>query len=275
MLRKSLLGFAIGLSMVSAGTALADSFSTTNLPPAMGKVVQAGAKVVREFPAIGGLTGWVLVHGTQSAVAYTTPDGRALLFGPLLSTSGENMSLAYAAQYEPKPNLTKLMAKLKKSADVIVLGNKNSKHVIYTFEDPNCIFCHLTDIELKPYIKAGLQVRLIPVGFLKKSSAGKAAAILQSSDPAQAWEADEAGFNESEEEGAAVPIAHPKASTVKALEVNLKLMQQFGFNGTPGVIYRQGKRWVTLNGMPKIAQLPGMTGLPAQKETNPQLARFQ
>lgn len=275
---KTSLAVALAAGLLSSGAAFAQTAvvnNPTNLPPVMTKLTQAGVKVLKEFPAIGHLNGWVVLHQNQPAIAYTTADGQAMLFGPLLATSGENMTAVYMAKYAPKPNMDKLMGTLKKEATVIVLGDKNSKHVIYTFEDPNCIFCHLTDIELKPYIKAGLQVRLIPVGFLKKSSAGKAAAILQASNPAKAWEADEADFNESQEEGGAVPIAHPKASTVKALEINLQLMQKFGFNGTPGILYQDGKHWTAMNGMPKIAQLPSMTGLPAQKETDPQLARFQ
>lgn len=256
-----------------ACTANAD-IPASSLPPVMQKITQAGVQVTKEFKAIGGLNGWVLMHGTQPAVAYTTPDGKALLFGALVDAQGQNMTASYMARYVPKPNVTKLIPELQKS-DYIVLGNKNSKHIIYTFEDPNCIFCHLTDIELAPYIKAGLQVRLVPVGFLKKSSAGKAAAIMQSADPAKAWDANEASFNEAQEEGAATPLAHPKTSTVKALESNLKLMQQFGFNGTPGVVYEVGGKWMTLNGMPQESQLPAMTGLPVQKETNPQLLRFQ
>lgn len=269
---RSAVALAV-LSLLGVGIASAD-VPASSLPSVMGRITQAGVKVTKEFKAIGGLNGWVLMHGTQPAIAYTTPDGNALLFGALVGASGQNMTASYMAKYAPKPNVTKLIPDLKQS-DYIVLGNPKSKHILYTFEDPNCIFCHLTDIELAPYIKAGLQVRLVPVGFLKKSSAGKAAAIIQSANPAKAWMADEAGFNEAQEEGAATPIAHPKASTVKALESNMKLMQKFGFNGTPGIVYEVAGKWMTLNGMPQESQLPTMTGLPLQKETNPQLTRFQ
>lgn len=275
MLSKSALSLALALSLAGLGVASAAT-APVNLPPVLSNIVkQTGVRVLREFPALGHMKGWVLMHANQPAIAYTTRDGKALLFGAMVTSKGENMTAAYMQKYAPKPDLSALMKKLKSKGSVITLGNKDSSHVLYTFEDPNCIFCHLMDIELKPYIQAGLQVRLIPVGFLKKSSAGKAAAIMQAANPAAAWAADEANFNEAQEEGAAVPLAHPKASTVQALENNLKLMQQFGFNGTPGVIYKSGNHWATLNGMPKIAQLPSMTGLPAQKETNPQLARFQ
>ncbi|WP_077274197.1 thiol:disulfide interchange protein DsbG, partial [Acidithiobacillus thiooxidans] len=197
---RSAVALAV-LSLLGVGIASAD-VPASSLPSVMGRITQAGVKVTKEFKAIGGLNGWVLMHGTQPAIAYTTPDGNALLFGALVGASGQNMTASYMAKYAPKPNVTKLIPDLKQS-DYIVLGNPKSKHILYTFEDPNCIFCHLTDIELAPYIKAGLQVRLVPVGFLKKSSAGKAAAILQSANPAKAWMADEASFNEAQEEGAA------------------------------------------------------------------------
>jgi len=253
---------------------LAAAATPSDLPPVMAKVTQSGVAVTKEFNAIGGLKGWVLDHDHQPAIAYTTPDGKALLFGALINQQGMNMTAAYLKQYSPKVPFSKLIPELQK-AHTINIGKPNSAHVIYSFEDPNCIFCHLTDIELAPYIKAGLEVKIVPVAILKKSSAGKAAAIMQAKDPSAAWEANEAHFNESAEEGGAVPIAHPAAGTVKDLTSNLQLMQAFGFNGTPGIVYEQGGKWHTINGMPQEAVLPKITGLPQQKETDPQLARFQ
>ncbi|MHB1666147.1 thiol:disulfide interchange protein DsbG [Thiomonas sp.] len=267
------------LAAVAAGVSLAPVVAAADvapsaLPPVMAKVTQAGVTVVKEFKAIGGLNGWLMMHGSQPAIAYTTPDGKALLFGALVNDQGQNMTAAYMGRYVPKPKLNKLIPELEKSAYVTV-GNPDSKHMIYAFVDPNCIFCHLTNIELTPYIKAGLQVRLVMVGFLKPDSAAKAAAILEAKNPAKAWATNEKGFNETAEEGGITGIPHPSAKTVAALQANMALMQKFGFNGTPGIVYQQNGKWQTINGMPQEAQLPAMTGLPAQAETNPQLARFQ
>ncbi len=273
LLKRAVVSATLVSTLFGSTLALAD-VAPSAIPPVMAKVTQAGVKVVKEFKAIGGLNGWVLMRGAQPAIAYTTADGKALLFGALVDSRGQNMTAAYMAKYTPKPDLTKLIPALQHST-YVTLGNPSSKHVIYAFEDPNCIFCHLTDIELQPYVKAGLQVRVVVVGFLKKSSAGKAAAILEAKNPAAAWEANEAGFNEAAEEGAATPLAHPSARTISALQANMQLMQKFGFNGTPGIVYQVGGKWQTVNGMPQESLLPAMTGLPLQKETNPQLARFQ
>jgi thiol:disulfide interchange protein DsbG len=53
-------------------------------------------------------------------------------------------------------------------------------------------------------------------------------------------------------------------------------MGTFGIAGTPGIVWRdkQGKIQVK-SGMPRLSELAGMTGLPAQKEDDPELAKFK
>ena len=51
------------------------------------------------------------------------------------------------------------------------------------------------------------------------------------------------------------------------------LMEQFGIDGTPGIVWRdrQGKVHVAA-GIPRLSELPAITGLPEQKINAPALS---
>jgi thiol:disulfide interchange protein DsbG len=138
--------------------------------------------------------------------------------------------------------------------------------------DPNCIFCHLLWIALKPYESAGLQVRWIPVGFLHEDSAAKAAALLTGGE--SAFTQLQEKFDEKAESGGIAGIAiTPELKS--ALNANLALMRDARVQGTPGIFYRDAGGHVRRqSGMPSLADLPGITGLPSQPETDPELAQF-
>jgi thiol:disulfide interchange protein DsbG len=60
------------------------------------------------------------------------------------------------------------------------------------------------------------------------------------------------------------------------IRANGELMERFGIAGTPGVVWkdRQGKVKVK-GGMPRLSELPAITGLPEQKIDDPALAKFR
>ena len=207
------------------------------------------------------------------AVFYTTPDGQTLLVGELVSSSGQNLSERYVDRYVPSPELTALWGQLEKSNVVVTGQQERSKSVIYVIMDPNCIFCHMLWIALKPYEAAGLQVRWIPVGFLHEDSSAKAAAILKGGEPA--LEQCQQHFDVKTESGGIQGIAITPDLQAK-LELNRQLMDQARVRGTPGIFYKDAAGKVSRqDGMPSMSELPGITGLPAQPETDPQLARFR
>ncbi len=206
------------------------------------------------------------------AVLYTTSDGQTLVVGELLSSTGQDLSDSYAERYVPPPDLTALWAEFDQ-ANVVIAGTKAaSKSAIYVIMDPNCIFCHMLWIALKPYEAAGLQVRWIPVGFLHQDSSAKAAAILKGGEAA--LEQCQQHFDVRAESGGIAGIAITPDLRTK-LEANLQLMRQARVQGTPGIFYKDASgRVIRRDGMPSMSELPSITGLPAQPETDPQLARF-
>lgn len=248
--------------------------STQAVPKALQPVLQHGLSVIRSFPATSGLEGWVL-RGADGkyAIVYTTPDGHTLLVGELLSEAGDNLSEQYVERFVPPPDLSALWTQLEK-ANVVITGAKAaSKSALYVIMDPNCIYCHMLWVALKPYEAAGLQVRWIPVGFLHEDSSAKAAAILKGGEPA--LEQCQQHFDLKTESGGIAGIAITPDLRAK-LESNLQLMDEAHVRGTPGIFYKDASgRVLRRDGMPSMSELPGITGLPAQPETDPQLARFR
>lgn len=267
-MKKIALGMALAALMTSAFAQAADE----KLPKVLDLPVnQAGMKVVNKFKAAGGLNGWVLQQGGQNSVVFTTTDGKHLIAGALIDETGQNLTAQYAEKYVPKPEYEKLMPQLEKSAYVTMGAKGNAaKSTIYAFYDPNCSFCHLAYKALKNYEGAGLQVRWVPVAFLGPTSSTKATAILEASNP-------EAALHENETTNGGIKPADKVSDAVaKKLEANSKLMQSFGFSGTPGIVYKdKNGKVMTKNGMPRLSELPTITGLPEQKIDDPDLQRFR
>lgn len=158
--------------------------STANTPAVVRNLLRSGFRVIREFSAISKLTGWVLEdRDGQYGIFYATSDGRALFSGALLTGSGDNLTEHYKALYIPHADLRALWNELQSTAAVVRSGARQPSSVIYVIMDPNCVYCHMLWIALRPYETAGLQVRWIPVGILRRDSPGKAAALLEGGDP--------------------------------------------------------------------------------------------
>ncbi len=183
--------------------------------------------------------------------------------------------VAPAQAKQPAPGeLPALYAALEKS-DAVVEGAASPKRVLHVFFDANCWYCHLTWKALQPYEKAGLQVRWVPVAYQKESSTTKAAAIMQAKDRAAALRENELGYKADSYDGGIAP-AKPTKALEAQLEANFKLMDDFGVSGTPGLAWRDAKGRVRVRtGMPRLSQLPAITGLPAQKHDDPELREFR
>lgn len=241
-----------------------------NLPPALSAAAAAGqVEVVNKFDAGSGLTGYVLKSKGNHSIGYVSADGKKVIIGTMFSDSAENLTEAHFADHVPAKTYNEFISKLEKTT-LITEGNGKGP-VVYALLDPNCVFCHYAHEAFAPYVKAGLTVKWLPVAFLNETSAGKAAAMIQAKNPALVLNEHQSQFKS----GGVTPVT-PTAKTLKALDDNNALMQEMGFRGTPAILYKDSKgRWVAKDGMPKLSELPRITGLPAQKHTNPDLDRFR
>ena len=178
-------------------------------------------------------------------------------------------------QYASKPEYRALFLELEK-AEVITEGAKDAKSVLYVFFDPNCFYCNLTWKALQPYERAGLQVRWVPVAYQKPSSVGRAAAILGAPDRAAALHENEVNYDKPHFDGGIKPMDKPQAELTAQLQANTDLMRKFGVPAVPVLIWKDNNGNVLIKpGVPRLSQLPGITGLPEQEVLNPELANFR
>lgn len=248
-----------------------------HVPPILQNFLHAGMHVLRGFDAPAGLTGYVVEAHGRHGIVYVTADKQHMLIGTLLNAQGDNLTASEAKQYFPKPNLNAVWKQLAQS-HWIAEGAKHPKTIIYEFTDPNCPFCHLYWLANRHYFHAGLQVRHILVGFLTPSSKRKAAAILESANPAAAYRRNEAQYRSGVAEsqaGGIAPAQHPQQKTLREIDANTALMNRLGVNGTPGVFYKDKAGNVRrVVGLPQLSKLPQMYGLPVQKLTDPALQPY-
>lgn len=249
----ALLMLSISVSSAFAGTA--------STPLALIPVVTAGFRLVRHFPAVSDLTGWIVAgpSGAQE-VLYTTADGKTVIAGILSNEQGENLTRQYAALYEKAPNLDRLWPAIHATHQVDEGPRTDSaRHQIWVVMDPNCEFCHQLWVELKPYEKAGLVVHWIPVGILFNSSTPRAAALL-AGGPKTLY-AMESKFDVARERGG-VPGIKVTPKLRRELVTNLALAMKAGIQGTPGIFYLGPNGALRLQqGLPAATSLPGITGL--------------
>lgn len=214
-----------------------------NLPEALSVIEKAGAiKIIKEFPAANNMTGYLIRQTSNGQYAAVVAENGYVFVGAMLDKTGQNLLPEYLAKYAPATDYSPIVGEIEKAGGVVTWG-KDGAPVAYVFVDPNCIFCHKALENAKPYVAAGrLQLKIVPVAFLKPSSEGRAAAILQAKDPVAALLTNENGFVEASEEGGITPVT-PNEKTTEILKAHASSMQQAGFNGTPAFIYKVGGKW--------------------------------
>ena len=200
---------------------------------------------------------------------------QAVLVGAALLSTAAFCEDQPKTQYASKPEYRALFLDLEK-AEVITEGAKDAKSVLYVFFDPNCYYCNLTWKALQPYEKAGLQVRWVPVAYQKPSSVGRAAAIMEAPDRAAALRENEVNYDRAHFDGGIKPVDKPQAQLIAQLQANMELMRKFGVPATPLLVWKDNNGNVQIKpGVPRLSQLPGITGLPEQEVVDPELAKFR
>ncbi len=214
------------------------------------------------FDRCGRITGWLI-----KAVAWTLV--AAAVSAPLAEAAG-NASAKPASSHK----VDALFAQLE-MADAVVEGARSAQHLVYVFFDANCFYCHLTWKALQPYEKAGLQVRWVPVAYQQPSSVGRAAAIMQAPDRVAALHTNETRYDASKFDGGITPLANVPKALAARLRANTELMRAFGAPGTPLMVWKSEGEVRFKVGVPRLSELPAITGLPAQRIDDPELAEFR
>lgn len=209
------------------------------------QAIRGGMKLEAEFDAGSGLTGWVLSSAPgQNIAIYSTEDGQRGLIGTLVDSRGANITEAHLDKYGSKVDLEGQWPNVVKSAYVSEgAKGKAVKKTIYVFKDPNCGYCHQAWRLFSSYYDKGLEVRWIPVAFLARDSANKAAAMLEASNPDGVIGQMHGEWGQRESSFKDFPVS---ADSRAKLSANSILMRALGVQGTPAVVYRDSKGKVQL-----------------------------
>ncbi|MCF7750000.1 thiol:disulfide interchange protein DsbG [Bacillus subtilis subsp. subtilis] len=233
----------------AATAAKAPAAATGNYPAVLKGIQKHGFEVVGEFDAPGGLRGFAgVVGGQQPAAAYVTPDGKHVVVGSLFDENGEDVGAAPLEKLAAKPMSEKMWKKLDASTWVRD-GRADAPRVVYTFSDANCPYCHRFWEAARPWVDGGkVQLRHIMVGVIREDSPAKAAAILTASNPSAALLENEHRFDK----GGIKPVAALSADIANKLNDNQELMIEMGFQGTPGILFKDDKGMLQRrSGMPQ------------------------
>ncbi|MGH8210092.1 MAG: thiol:disulfide interchange protein DsbG [Steroidobacteraceae bacterium] len=139
----------------------------------------------------------------------------------------------------------------------ISAGAKSRARVVYVFSDPECPYCNELWKKLQSVRAPEVQIRYLMVAVIDADSVGKAAAILESKDPAMALARHERHYAD----GGIAPLAIIQPATRATLAVNGDLMGALGIHGTPGLVYLNDRNEVAVfPGMPNPAQLKQIVG---------------
>ncbi len=249
--------FVLTALVAASLTALAQSSpvgQNVPVPDALKPPLSQGMKVYKSFNGPSGLTGWVLLQSSnQPVIVFTTTDGKTLISGALIDTSGRNLIPGYAEAETPKADFSSDVPALA-AAPAVVQGDPEGKNVIYVFFDPTCHYCNVTYLALKASLRKGTRVHWIPTPVLAPNSAGQSAAIYDAQDSAAALDAHELAYAQ----GGIKPIA-VSSETKQQFDANIKLFHAMKFQGVPAIVYQTPEgRWDAVNSAPTPRDLVKM-----------------
>ncbi len=226
--------------------------------PAVVKTLRSqGVEFMGTFETPVGLTGYAGMAGQRPLGVYVSKDGEYAVVGTLVNAKGEDVSAAKLKELVSGPMGAQAWSKVETS-HWVVDGKADAPRVIYAFSDPNCPYCNQFWQAARPWVDSGkVQIRQILVGVIREDSANKAAAILGAASPEKALHENESNFAK----GGIKPLAKIPADTEAKLRANEMLMLDVGFQGTPGILFKDADGSVQMrSGMPQGKDLEAVLG---------------
>ncbi len=226
---------ALTLAVSACGRAAqAPGRDASGTPAVIKAIEQQGLEVMGEFEAPGGLRGFAGAAGQRPIAVYVTPDGAHAIVGTLVDEKGADVAGPALQRLVVEPMAKRIWAQLEQS-HWVADGSADAPRVVYTFTDPNCPYCHRFWEASRRWVQSGkVQLRHILVGVIRQDSANKAAAIMMAASPTEALTRNEQRHQEGGIEG--VPIVSREMRD--RLDANERLMSELGFQGTPGILFR-------------------------------------
>ncbi len=218
-----------------------------------------GKAIVMQTFVDGPFQGFVL-KGTQpnapQGILFTDVSGQYLISGNVMDQNLKSLTEDAFDKYI-SPDKAKAAWASVNTVSYVSMGKDSAPHKLYVIVDPNCVFCHQFYEASKSYVDSGqLQIRWILGAFLKDSSQGRAAAILNATDPSAAFVQNETNFVDSSEEGGIAPLSSIPPQIAAEIQANMNFMIKNQFMQTPTLLYKN------TDGTPQL-----YTGLPDAKQT--------
>ena len=116
------------------------------------------------------------------------------------------------------------------------------RRAVYIFFDPNCPSCQLLYRNLRTLIEPhDLNVRWVPVAIVNATSLGKAAAILEASDPLAALRENEEQYS-GESYAGGIEERIPTGETERRLRANERLLNKLYIPVVPTMLFADKDR---------------------------------
>ena len=227
------------LLTLSLGAALLQSplLHAEELPAAIQKIQDKGAKILGTFDAPDGLRGYAAQYQNRGMALDLTPDGKHVLLGNLYDANGTDLSAEPLQKLVYAPMAKAVWAKMEAS-HWIADGKADAPRVVYLFSDPNCPYCNMFWEQARPWVDAGkVQLRHIMVGIIREDSPGKSAALLAAKDPAKALHDHEKAGKASKLKA----LGKIPADVQAQLNANMQLMEELELSATPAIFYMDDK----------------------------------
>ena len=233
---------SLGFTFLVVGTVFADEW-----PAPLQFLVDQGVEIHAEIDTHIALKSYAASFRGEPMELYLTPDGEHVIIGTLLDGDGKEVA---------RPEVDRLTLSQGSSLDwhtlensyFVAEGSADAEHIVYMFNDPNCLYCANVWQLAQPSVTGGdVQLRHILVGILHPSSELKAATILAADDPAMLL----AQHKRTLLQGGITPASDLPEAVLQQVRNNNLLMEQHGLIATPSLIFRDSNNQVRqIQGIP-------------------------
>jgi thiol:disulfide interchange protein DsbC len=182
---------------------------------------------VKDGP-INGLWEVSMESGSKKGIMYIDYSKKNLIAGNILGI-------------KTKTNYTQISHEKINKVDVssipldnaLIMGDKNAKNKVIVFSDPDCPYCGKLHENMKKVLEKrkdiAFYIMLFPLPMHQDAARKSKTIICENS------------LSLLEDAFAKKKIADPKCDT-KAVDENIKLAEKLGINGTPNIIFADGKQ---------------------------------
>lgn len=247
-MKRWLLLFALSLTACS---------QAQDYPAPIQALAGKGITIKATMSAPAGYKGFVGSYQNETLPIYLLPDGKHVVIGSLFDENANDLTRA-PFQAASTPGLNEATWNKLGQSTWVAEGSAKPKRIVYVFTDTECPYCHKLWLASQPLLAGSdVQVRNILVAVIAPKSLNRAAAILDSSDPAATLRQHEQSFGHSTVE----PARTVPAATAKHIAANISLMEKLNIQGTPALIYKDNAGKVRmLPGMPSESDLKSVFG---------------